>query len=70
MPTARCGRSQSNRGRSPEATPDGGLVVATKGSPSNVYIAYPDSDQQIEVFDPDPARALELATSGAIVPIS
>ena len=53
-----------------ETTPDGGLVVASKDNPSNVYIAYPDSDQQIEVFHPDPARALELATSGAIVPIS
>ena len=53
-----------------ERTPDGGLVVATKASPNNVYIAYPGSDQQIEVYHPDPTQALELATSGAIVPIS
>jgi hypothetical protein len=48
---------------------DGGLVVAAGGSPRNAYIAYPDRDIQVEVYDPHPSRALELATAGAIVPI-
>lgn len=50
-------------------TPDGGFVFTNQGNPTSVYIAYPDQDLQIEVFDPDPARALELATSGEIVPV-
>ena len=50
-------------------TPDGGLVVAGKGSPHNVHIAYPDRDIQVEVFDPRPGRALRLATDGAIGPL-
>jgi hypothetical protein len=50
-------------------TPDGGLVVAAKASPDNVHVAYPRSDIQVEVYDPHPGRALELATAGAIVPI-
>lgn len=51
-------------------TPDGGLVVTNSDSPQSVYIAYPGSDHQIEVYDPDPETAFSLASSGAIVPIS
>jgi hypothetical protein len=51
-------------------TPDGGFVVTNGDNPNSVYIAYPDSDQQIEVYDPDPKTAFSLAESGAVVPIS
>jgi hypothetical protein len=51
-------------------TPDGGFVVTNGDNPSSVYIAYPDSDQQIEVYDPNPKTAFSLAESGAVVPIS
>lgn len=47
-------------------TPDGGLVVVGKAKPNNAYIAYPGTDLQIEVYDPKPGRAFELATAGAI----
>ena len=57
------------RGATSDRTPDGGLVVATAASPNNVYVAYPDSDYEVEVYHPDPDRALEIATSGAIAPI-
>jgi hypothetical protein len=50
-------------------TPDGGVVVAAKGSPDNVHVAYPRRDIQIEVYDPHPGRALALATAGDIVPL-
>lgn len=50
-------------------TPDGGIVIATKSTPDSAYIAYPDSDYQIEVYDPRPGRALALATAGAIAPL-
>ena len=50
-------------------TPDGGLVAAAGPKATSVYIAYPGSDIQIEVYDPDPAVALEIATSGAVEPI-
>jgi hypothetical protein len=50
-------------------TPDGGIVIATKTTPDSAYIAYPDSDYQIEVYDPRPGRALALATAGAITPV-
>jgi hypothetical protein len=51
-------------------TPDGALVVTNSDRPTSVYIGYPDSDHQVEVFDPNPKEAFDLATSGAIVPIS
>jgi hypothetical protein len=51
-------------------TPDGGFVVTNSNNPQSVYIAYPDGDHQIEVFDPNPKTAFALAESGAIVPIS
>ncbi len=50
-------------------TPDGGLVLTNEGNPQSVYIAYPGTDYQIEVYDPDAATALEAASSGQIEPI-
>lgn len=49
--------------------PGGGLAVYSTSSPTNVYVAYPGSDVQIEVFDPSAERALRLATSGRVVPV-
>jgi hypothetical protein len=47
----------------------GGLAVWSDGRPQSVYLAYPGSDVQIEVYDPSAARARRLATSGAVKPI-
>jgi hypothetical protein len=49
--------------------PGGGLAVYSTSSPTNVYVAYPGSSVQIEVFDPSAARALRLVTSGRVVPV-
>lgn len=47
-------------------TPDGGFVLTNETNSQSVYIAYPGSDYQIEVYDPDGAAALQAATSGQI----
>jgi hypothetical protein len=47
----------------------GGIVVAQAPNSLNVYLAYPNEDLQIEVFDPHPGRALQLASSGRIRPV-
>jgi hypothetical protein len=47
----------------------GGLAVTSGKSPTSVYIAYPDDDLQIEVYDPDAEAALDLATSGEVRPV-
>lgn len=51
-------------------TPDGGFVVTNSDKPQSVYIAFPGTDHEIEVYDPSPKTAFALATSGAIVPVS
>lgn len=52
-----------------DRTPNDGLVVSFPTSPNNVYVAFRGSDYEIEVYDPHPGRALELARAGAISPI-
>jgi hypothetical protein len=45
---------------------DGGIAFYHRRLPTNVYVAYPASNYQIEVFDPSPAQAHALVTSGSI----
>lgn len=52
-----------------DETPNGGLIVTNENAPTSVYIAFEDEDFQIEVFDPDPDLALDLATAGQIEPV-
>lgn len=47
----------------------GGIVVFNRRSPRSVYLAYPGSDYQIEVYDPNPATARRLAISGVVQPV-
>ena len=50
--------------------PDGGFAVQNSSSPTSVYLAYPDEEGfEIEVYDPDPAKALNLVKSGEIKPV-
>lgn len=51
------------------AGPGDAAVVPNPESRGSVYLAYPGSELQIEVYDPDPAQALELVRSGAIRPV-
>jgi hypothetical protein len=46
-----------------------GSALVNENNPTSVYLAYPGSKYQIEVFDPDPERALKLVTSGKIQPV-
>jgi hypothetical protein len=54
-------------GAETNSTPDGGTAVTNTSAPTSVYVAFPDEKSfEIEVFDPDPAHALDLVTSGEI----
>jgi len=46
----------------------GGLAVTTGGSKS-VYLAYPGSDYQVEVYTPNPGEALRIVRSGQVEPL-
>ena len=47
----------------------GGLAVYDRAHPTSVYLAYPGSGNQIEVYHPDARQARALVRSGAIVPV-
>jgi hypothetical protein len=49
--------------------PGGGVAFADKKHPSSVYIAYPTSALEIEVYAPTSGRALQLVASGQIAPV-
>jgi hypothetical protein len=48
---------------------DGGIAMTNPARRSSVYFSYPSSPVQVEVYDPDPARAMRLVVSGRIRPI-
>jgi hypothetical protein len=47
----------------------GGVAVYNQARPTNVYIAFPHVDFQIEVFDPSSARAQKLVASNSVTPV-
>lgn len=47
----------------------GGVGLATKTSRNNVYVAYPGSDFQIEVFSPVPNQARQFLESGRLAAV-
>jgi hypothetical protein len=49
--------------------PGGGIAVWNTTAPTNVYVAFPGSDTQIEVFDPSAKKALRLVTTGRVAPV-
>lgn len=59
--------------RAPKAvrisTRGGGIAFYTRDRPTNVYVAFPGLAYEIEVFDPDAARAKSLVQSGKIAPV-
>ena len=44
----------------------GGVAVLDAGYPQSVHISYPRVEYQVEVFDPTPARAMQLVSSGQL----
>jgi hypothetical protein len=49
--------------------PGGGLAYMNADRPTSVYLAWPGSGYEVEVFDPSPKRALDLVLAGAVVPV-
>jgi len=47
----------------------GGLAAVVRGAPTNVRVAFPNVDFEIEVFDPSPRKARHVATSAALKPV-
>ena len=47
----------------------GGIAVINPRFPKSVYIAYPGSNYEVEVFDPSLAHARQLVSSGQITAV-
>lgn len=49
---------------------DGRKLVTNEERPGSVYFASPGNEVQVEVYDPSAKRAMGLAGSGRVVPVS
>jgi len=46
----------------------GGIALVADERPNSIHLAYPGVDYQVEVYDPSPAKALQVARSGNVRP--
>jgi hypothetical protein len=44
----------------------GGIALLDSAYPRSVHVAFPGIDYQVEVYDPTPARAMELVSAGKL----
>jgi hypothetical protein len=51
------------------SAPGGGVAYFDRKDPKSVYLAYPGTEVEIEVFSPEFKEALQLVTEGRIVPV-
>jgi hypothetical protein len=47
----------------------GGIAAIDPAHPSSVYVAYPGSSVEVEVYDPSPGAARRLVTAGRLVAV-
>lgn len=62
-------RRSRAKGMDSRPAPDGGLATWSLQRPNSVYLAFPDSNVLVEVYDPDAVRARQFAISGDVGPI-
>jgi hypothetical protein len=68
-PVAALRTAARNRGGVLTTLPGGAVAFYSRSRPTSVYLAYPGSTEQIEVFDPSPATALGLVIHGKVTPV-
>jgi hypothetical protein len=49
--------------------PGGGIAVYSTSAPTNVYVAFPGQNVEIEVFDPSTRKALRMVKTGRVAPV-
>jgi hypothetical protein len=49
--------------------PGGGIAFVDAKDPKSIHLAYPNINYQVEVYDPSPAKALSVASSGLVRPV-
>jgi hypothetical protein len=51
------------------SAPGGGIAVYSASTPTNIYVAFPHSNVEIEVYDPSPQQARSLVAAGQVQPV-
>jgi hypothetical protein len=49
--------------------PGGGIALVDEKSPTTVHLAYPGVAYEVDVYDPSPTRAQQVADSGQVRPV-
>ena len=49
--------------------PGGGIAVYSTSAPTNVHVAFPGQNVEIEVFDPSARKALRMVKTGRVAPV-
>jgi hypothetical protein len=62
-------RQGTQRGGHLRHAAGGGIAVWSDARPQSVYLAFPRTDLQIEIYDTSATRARRLAITGAVKPI-
>jgi hypothetical protein len=62
-------RRAARRGGHLRRAAGGGIVVWNDQRPQSVYLAFPRTDLQVEIYDTSATRARRLAVTGAVEPI-
>jgi hypothetical protein len=52
------------------ALPHGAIAFYSKARPTNVYVAFPGQNEQVEVYDPSAAYVKKLIAQGKVAPVS
>jgi hypothetical protein len=62
-------RQGERRGGHRRRSAGGGIAVWSDRRPQSVYLAFPRTDLQVEIYDSSATRAQRLAVTGAVEPI-
>ncbi len=62
-------KASKRQGAQVERLEDDGLAVANRARPNSWYLAYPGSEELVEVFSPKAERARDLVEAGRVVPV-
>jgi hypothetical protein len=63
------GALQKVAGNKAVSIPGGGIAFVDAKDPKSIHVAYPNVNYQVEVYDPSPAKALSVASSGLVRPV-
>ena len=62
-------RAGGRKGFARMRTGGGAVAIYAKARPTNIYLAFPGINYQVELFDPKPTEARRVVLAGGVVPV-